>query len=370
MHLKKQLISTAGLVMLAASTAAVAADEPGLRFTHGDWELACDNTRTCRAAGYYSQGGGGDDADSGGADHGDPLPVSVLLTRKAGPNEAVHGAFQIGNPGEGRTTDKLPQVMTLAMTIDGQRHGTVMVRQGRWIVDLTAAQTQALLAALTRSSKIAWSDGARTWRLSDAGAAAVLLKMDDYQGRLGTPGALVRKGSRSEKAVLPALPAPVVVAAAVPRKDYLEWPKARQEVLRAVLKTQAVDCPLLTEPEEAPDEITVRRLSSGKLLASTNCWRGAYNAGTAFWVINANPPYSPKLVTSYGSGYDAGVIDGSQKGRGMGDCAAFENWTWDGKRFAHTSMGNTGACLGISPDGAWTLPVLVTTVRKAPAARP
>ncbi len=40
----------------------------GVNFTHHDWELACDNTRTCRAAGYQS-----DD---------DQLPVSVLLTRK------------------------------------------------------------------------------------------------------------------------------------------------------------------------------------------------------------------------------------------------------------------------------------------------
>jgi hypothetical protein len=36
----------------------------------------------------------------------------------------------------------------------------------------------------------------------------VLLKMDEYQGRLGTAGALVRKGAKREDAVPAALPLP------------------------------------------------------------------------------------------------------------------------------------------------------------------
>ena len=56
---------------------AQAAPPVGLSFSHNDWEMACDNTRTCRAAGYQ-----GDD---------DELAVSVLLTRKAGPRQPVSG---------------------------------------------------------------------------------------------------------------------------------------------------------------------------------------------------------------------------------------------------------------------------------------
>jgi len=356
------------LALLAPGPGAHAAGAPGIRFEHGDWQLACDNTRTCRAAGYYSQGGNDDDADAAGS--GEPLPVTVLFTRKAGPNEPVRGEFQIGNPGADQTTDQFPRTMALAMTIDGRPHGKLIIEQPRWTVTLAPAQTQALLAALTRSSRIAWSDGTRTWRLSDKGAAAVLLKMDESQGRLGTPGALVRKGSKDEQGVLRAVAAPVVLAAAVPRKDIVEWPKARLAALRAALKTQAADCPALAEPEDTPGAIAVRRLSGGKLLASTGCWRGAYNTGDAYWVINDKPPYAPQLITSDGSGYDGGVVDGSQKGRGMGDCWAFEHWTWDGKRFVHTSAGNTGACNGIAPGGAWDLPTLVTTVRKPAQPRP
>ncbi len=48
MRLPRPILHAA--LLLAAPTLA-AADLPGTRFFHGDWELACDNTRTCRAAG-------------------------------------------------------------------------------------------------------------------------------------------------------------------------------------------------------------------------------------------------------------------------------------------------------------------------------
>jgi Protein of unknown function (DUF1176) len=43
-----------------------------LDFKHKEWVLVCDNTRTCRAAGYSV-----DNADN---------PASILITRKAGNN--------------------------------------------------------------------------------------------------------------------------------------------------------------------------------------------------------------------------------------------------------------------------------------------
>lgn len=368
-HMKRHLVLPLSLAALAANcgAGAAAAEASGLRFGHGNWELACDNTRTCRAAGYHAEGASDDDNEDGDKP---PMPVSVLLTRQAGPHTPVKGELQIGNPGEEQETDRLPPKLDLTMRINGQPHGKVLISQGKWTVDLAPQQTQALLAALARDSRIEWTNGKLSWRLSDKGAAAVLLKMDAYQGRLGTPGALVRKGTRDENGVLPALPAPVVNAV-VPDDKVIQLPKARLASLRVALKAQSEEeCQALTEAGEAENEITVRRLGNGKLLASTLCWRGAYNQGDAYWVINASPPYAPELVTSSASGYAAGVIDGSQKGRGVGDCWAFEDWTWDGRRFVHTSEGNTGECNGIAPGGAWSLPTLVTTVRKQAASRP
>lgn len=359
MHMKTHLACPLFLATLALGWAGntAAAEAPGLRFGHGNWELACDNTRTCRAAGYHAEGAGDD------GDKMEPMPVSVLLTRPAGPNTAVKGELQIGNPGEDQETDQLPSTLNLTMRINGQPHGKVAISQGKWTVGLTPQQTQALVAALGRDSRIEWSDGKHTWRLSDKGGAAVLLKMDEFQGRIGTPGALVRKGTRDERSVLPALPAPVVRAVA-PDDKIIQLPKASLANLRAALKRSSDECQGLEEDGDTENEITVRRLGGDKLLASTLCWRGAYNQGDGYWVINAKPPYAPELVTSSASGYAEGVIDASQKGRGVGDCWAFEDWTWDGRRFVHTSEGDTGECNGIAPGGAWSLPTLVTTVRK------
>ncbi|MBB3778970.1 invasion protein IalB [Xanthomonas arboricola] len=38
--------------LLLAPVAALADAPAGIAFDHQDWTIACDNTRTCRAAGY------------------------------------------------------------------------------------------------------------------------------------------------------------------------------------------------------------------------------------------------------------------------------------------------------------------------------
>ena len=41
-----------GLALAPATHAATPEPKAGVQFQHNDWSLACDNTRTCRAAGY------------------------------------------------------------------------------------------------------------------------------------------------------------------------------------------------------------------------------------------------------------------------------------------------------------------------------
>lgn len=347
--MKSSIVSLTGLLMLAGVWPALAAPLEGIGFSHHDWEIACDNTRTCRAAGYQD-------------DSGEGQPVSVLLTRKAGPGEPVLAQLRIGDlDGEDSVVDAV-----LAMRVNGKPLGQVELEGADGIARLAPAQTQALLAALTRTSKIEWSSGKRRWRLSDKGSAAVLLKMDEFQGRLGTPGALVKKGGKDERSVLPAVPAPVIDAAAVPANDRVALsstsPKGLQAALHAVIDQDCADTLAPTRPKE---ELAVVRLSNTKLLASTTCWTAAYNQGIAYWLVNASAPYRPELVTGDGSDYDKGTITAAQKGRGIGDCWSFDEWTWDGRGFVHSSEGTTGMCKQIAGGGAWSLPVLVTTVRPA-----
>lgn len=336
--------------LLLAPIAALADAPIGISFDHEDWTIACDNTRTCRAAGYQP-------------DEGDSTPVSVLLTRKAGAGQAVTAELMLGQ------YDKVKMPASLTLRIDQRELGKLALNRDNGTAPLTSAQVAALLAALPRSSKIvAVGNDGRRWQLSDRGAAAVLLKMDEFQGRLGTRGALVRKGDRGEAAVLPALPIPQVRAvklAATQASDArLGTLPALYQALRASLPADQ-ECKGL-QPGNAAKPLTVTRLSSDKLLVSTDCWMGAYNVGTGFWVINARAPFAPTLVTTQASDIDGSTILASQKGRGLGDCYSEASWTWDGRRFLPTSKSTSGLCRLVAAGGAWELPTVVTEVKKSP----
>lgn len=324
----------------------------GVNFTHHDWELACDNTRTCRAAGYQS-----DD---------DQLPVSVLLTRRAGPQQPVTGQLKLGALFDDSEQERLPDEFLVAMSIDGRELGEVEMRGEEWRGELSANQLTALLAALPGTSDIRWKYQEFEWHLSDSGASAVLLKMDDAQGRVGTPDALTKKGSRSESKILPPLPMPVVVAAPLvpPQLDDPQRFAAQEAAIRASLRNAVLtdECSGLSESNDESQPLEFNRLTSSKLLVSTTCWMAAYNMGDGYWVINDAPPYQPVPVTDSGSGFDNGTIVAGHKSRGLGDCWHTNSWTWDGVRFVHVEAISTGLCKGFA-GGAWELPELVMEVR-------
>jgi len=313
----------------------------GLFFEHRDWQLVCDNTRTCRAAGYQADG--------------DERAVSVLLTREAGRGRAVAGQVMLG-PVDSASA-KLPAI---SLRVAGKPLGRIDVAGAEEAAVLTPPQVAAIVDGVLHSLEIDFSGGGQHWRLSGAGAAAALLKMDEVQGRLNTAGALVRRGTRSEDAVLPAVPKPVVQAAAVPPQ------RARDAKLVGAilprLRPSPKICPDYSEPAE-PAKIW--RLDDRKLLFSMRCWLAAYNAGYGYWVVNDQPPYQPVLVTTDGSDFEpeASRIIAMQKGRGPADCFSSQQWVWDGTRFVQTEEGSTGLCRGVTAGGPWDLPTLVTDVR-------
>ncbi len=339
------------LILSACSLPIRAAPPEGESFSHGDWEVVCDNTRTCRVAGYPSE------EDLG--------TVSVLFTRKAGPGTATTGRVVLGG-GWDDDDFNLPATFKLALWIDGRAQGSVSMANDSREADLTAAQVAALLGALTRESAIEFRAPKYIWRLSDRGASAVLLKMDELQGRVGTVGALRRKGKASEAKVLPPVPAPVVraVAPVAPLPGDKRFAEQHEDAIRAALKkaTSEDDCMDLHDAESSKS-LEIVRLTKTKLLVSTRCWLAAYNSGSGYWVIDDKLPYRPELVTESGTDYDNGTIMSSQKGRGIGDCWGTEEWTWDGNRFVHTSSMYTGQCKGFM-GGAWILPTVVADVVK------
>ena len=80
------------LSCLLAATAQAAPNFPGLRTQMGDWDTVCDNTGTCRAAGYQA----GYEAQA----------ISLLLVRDAGADAAVSGEIAVTDL---NWDDKAPQ---------------------------------------------------------------------------------------------------------------------------------------------------------------------------------------------------------------------------------------------------------------------
>ncbi|MDI2090639.1 DUF1176 domain-containing protein [Commensalibacter oyaizuii] len=335
----------------------------GVTFEHNDWQVACDNTRTCRAAGYSPE-----DAKN---------RVTVLLTRKAGVGQGVTARVQFADIQD--DTDKMVSIPDdIILQIDNKSYGNIGSAQGKDINDdslsipLTASQTQALLQALKGTSTIAFVGRGQQWILPNNGATAVLLKMDDVQGRVGTPSALIKKGNKSDDNVLPALPMPVVYQKSLLKDDPKPWQsKLNWGLLKKDLKkTKMVgldSCDILEQGDDnneqfSPEVIAV--LNHKRLLISGICARGAYNVAYGYWIINQQYPYQPRLITTVAnSGIEGNEIVSSMKNRGIGDCWSRTVWVWNGDDFIKTYDGDSGMCRMITAGGAWDLPTYIAKVK-------
>lgn len=343
------------LPALALLTTAAIAGDNGVSFSHKNWEIVCDNTLTCRTAGY-----GAEDAEEG-------TGGSVLFTRKAGPGSAVTGEVMLADI----ESDDESAPGPLTLWIDNQPAGALQIQKdGDWT--LSAAQIQAVVKAVKGSGVVEFKGGAAPFVLSGEGAYAVLLKMDDVQGRIGTAGALVKKGEQPESGVTPAPALPVIQAAKVVQAEPRTLSAAEAAALKPRLLATLnddVQCDRL-QPEEGDEEesdegMTLTPLDAQHSLVSTLCWRAAYNEGYGFWVIGNAPDATPALVTDSGTDYSDGVISMSQKGRGLGDCWSTASWVWDGKTFSQDRESTTGMCRYLRLGGTWDLPTWVADVKPA-----
>ncbi len=343
MHIAHRILALAVAVAFPITQANADARD-GVYFTHHDWEIACDNTLTCRAAGYQPED--------------DERAVSLLLTRRAGAGEGVSGQLMLGS------YDGYPGVSVATLRIGTKTQGELHFDAGSGIATLSEAQVTALLAALRRDGGITVdAAGQGHWSLSDRGASAVFLKMDEVQGRLGTPSALLRRGDGEASSVPAAAPAPVIRVPALAAGREGDAAIGRDPALLAALRATVdeEDCAQLGE-DDAQDRLTLTRLDASSLLVSTTCWFAAYNSGEGYWVINDQAPYSPRLVTTSASSFQDGIIEAQHKGRGLGDCLSSRSWAWDGRGFVRAGEGSTGLCRLVAAGGAWDLPTFVTVI--------
>ena len=334
------------------SAVEVAAQEP---FFHKDWALSCDNTRTCYAEGYQEESA--------------LSPISMLITRPAGADTAVdiaavdikvqlQASYEQGadeDPGLAWTFKLGP--VTLKTTVD----------RSSLTWHLTPQQVQKVLPQLLNHASATVHDGQHEWVLSLAGAKAVLLKMDDYQGRMDTPSALVKRGKLAQDRVLKPLPMPVIHAVVPPSSLALSKDQEAALISAIIPNVKHEDyleqCNDVKDTAPSAKDFTLHPLSKDKLLLGYACSVGAYNYSGVFWAVNNQPPYVPTLLNVAGDAFDPsdGSISEVMKGRGVGDCIYTQSWVYDGQQFVLANRTWDSMCRGFA-GGAWSVPSYVSKV--------
>ncbi len=297
-------------------------------FTFKDWEVACDNMRHCAAIGYQKE-----EASN---------PVVLALGREAGAATPVNARLY-------PYTDDGAEVGPLTVQV-----GKATMRGVRADEQLTPEQVTKLLALLLNADSAKVSDGKRSWILSLAGMKAALLKLDDVQGRVGTPTALAMPGAKPASAVLPPLPAPEVkLLPPVPAR------KEDAKLLPLIVKTlKQGGCAEPVDIAESDRQNELYRLSAKQVLLVLECARGAYQSSFELWTASDKAPYAPKPVklpdptgTNGGyllnPGFDQGRLTSYGKGRGIGDCGNSAEWGWTATGFQLIEATSGQLCRGV-----------------------
>ncbi|MCV2364784.1 DUF1176 domain-containing protein [Paucibacter sp. DJ1R-11] len=341
--------TTTGTTALLALFALSAAQAQSLTQVHEfkDWAIACDNRRHCEAIAYQSE-------ESGSA------PVTMWLSRDAGPHARVYIQLDVDEINEDTKS------LTLHLGPRQQLKG-ISPRK-----DLSPVDTAKLLAYVLEGEEIVVAEGGsgnssrKRWQLSLAGSKAALLKMDDLQGRVGTPGALVRRGKQDSKAdssVLPPLAAPKVKAQALPKTSVADR-ALLQPILDSIVPR---DCWEYLPDDSGPEQ-SLTRVSATEVLVMRECGRGAYQGGSSIWLANSKPPYAPKRLTLPLLGWDStedvmnanltaeGRLSSFAKGRGISDCGSSFDWVWSGRSFELIEAWRSPLCRGF-PGGGFGLRV-------------
>ena len=311
-----------------------------------DWDLVCDNTGTSSMAGYQEEG---DD------------PVSILFTRAAGENAAVEGKLTISPFGE---ADRDVQVgQDIEIWLNGKSLGAVKHISDENPDKLTEAQTKALLSGLKKESEIRLTYGKTTLKVSDKGAAAAMLKMDEFQQRLNTPSALICKG-QEKHAVLAPQPAPKIEVVSVNNRKTTELKRGEKQydnVLALLRKANSCD-----DEDITSQDITLYPLTQNKVLAEALCVRGAYQSTNYYAVLDDKlSKVAQVLEDHYNFAYydeklNALIVEGSYKSSGLAESWYGYEAAWNGKTFITTAEYTSGSGKGFIGSAWGGLPTFVS----------
>ncbi|WP_299803196.1 DUF1176 domain-containing protein [uncultured Shewanella sp.] len=337
----------------------------GLSFFHGDWQVVCDSTNTCRAVGYHNS--------EQQNKLGEYAPVSVIFERAAGANAQIKGKVKFGASSYKVDSNQTPNE-AIALTINDSYQSQLGAKMPAYEElgmsfsderELTKEQVSHLLNALTMKGNVAIkfnSSAGEEWRLSTTGSTAVLLKMDDFQGLVNTPFAIVKKGPRTTNIVQPKQAPVISIPEPLPVTTDADSALAKNSDFISRIQTAVNQSCDIAPAEDGKLDLNVARLSEHLLVVTAPCWSAAYNYGDGVWIVDDNPNIEPKFITDSATNYANGIIDEFMKGRGIADCVSARRLIWNGSDFILADDYSTGDCREIAMGGAWYLPTKVSTV--------
>lgn len=306
-----------------------------------DWRAACDNGAACFAF-----------APSTLPDQG-WLRLALTAEAQAAPRIAVG----LWSPGAEGLAPNAP----LTLTIDGRAFVTRRDPDADLPVgQVEAADAPVVARALAAGRKAVLSAGAQRVDLSLSGAAASLLWIDERQGRLETPGALVRVGDRPASTRAPDLPQ-VTPAPAADQAGFGDEDQTLPKTIEALPAVKA--CRQETAWNDYVQKaVFSARLSADRELWAVPCFAGAYNLGSAVYVTgpkgaDPTPVAFPvaeggTVDTVVNAEYDPATrsLSAFNKGRGLGDCGVAQRWVWNGRGFALAEQSEMRECAGVPRD--------------------
>jgi len=334
------------LLLTLLPVAAMATSIKGIG-NYQDWDLVCDNTGTCRMAGYQDESSD---------------PVSILFTRAAGENAAVEGRFTILPFGE---ADRDVQVgQDIEIWLNGKSLGKVKHISDDAPDKLTEEQTKALLSGLKKESEIRLTYGKTTLKVSDKGAAAAMLKMDEFQQRLNTPSALIRQGQEKHAVLAPKVEPQIDAVSVKNRKTTeLKLGEKQYDNVLALLRKAHDGC--VDEDLESQD-ITIYPLTQNKVLAEALCFKGAYQSTNYYAVLDDKLSKVEQVLEDqytfarYDEKLNALIVEGSYKSSGLAESWHGYEAAWNGKTFITTAEYTSGSGKGFIGSAWGGLPTFVS----------
>lgn len=340
----------AGLVLLSLAPVVTPVQAQSYRRL-GDWLAFCDNLRSCSAFGTSKS----------------ESPAFLRVTRAGDARAEAEWSigWSIDNLPAGtrlrlRFADpKLAGLPADPVRIDVNQNPVVVKLPGNTDALIGVMREADALTAellLPQGQKLPEPDDAKA-EISLNGAVAALLWIDDQQKRVGTPTALIKKGSASAVPPVPAEPV-VAIAAAIPQDHLPAQPPAG---ITKVFK--ASQCELPTgRPELKPAPY---RVSSTKVLWDVTCTVGAYSTSSLFFLAEGGglKPVTfeqPTLTKDDKTAvrelslaeFDSNAMEvrSVSKDRGAGDCGNAGRWGWDGTAFRLLEFKAMPECKGVAWD--------------------